>query len=141
MYEYTGNTPPQTQDGSKVLELTFTVQFPERDLEKVRSIAERLAQEVGGFALPGAVDVRFAEPAPKLAELVKQYKLSDREVEVARLVADGKENSEIGQRLGLSAATVKGYVSTALQKTRCHNRADLTHTLFGKPFPDEYEGY
>ncbi|ADD44704.1 two component transcriptional regulator, LuxR family [Stackebrandtia nassauensis DSM 44728] len=51
--------------------------------------------------------------------------LSDKERDVARAVAKGLSNSEIGQSLYLSSGTVKAYVSSALSKLDLTNRIQL----------------
>lgn len=48
--------------------------------------------------------------------------LSGRERQVLDLVADGYSNAAIGERLGLTEATVKSYVSTVLNKLGVQNR-------------------
>lgn len=48
--------------------------------------------------------------------------LSAREKQVLHLLADGRSNSDIGSRLGLTEATVKSYVSTVLSKLGAENR-------------------
>ena len=48
--------------------------------------------------------------------------LSDRELEVLRLVADGLDNSQIAEQLHLSPATVKRHVSAILVKLDAANR-------------------
>jgi DNA-binding NarL/FixJ family response regulator len=49
--------------------------------------------------------------------------LSRREIEVARLIAAGLSNREIGARLCLSLPTVKNHVAHVLAKTDSPNRA------------------
>jgi HD-GYP domain-containing protein (c-di-GMP phosphodiesterase class II) len=49
--------------------------------------------------------------------------LSDREVEVLRLLARGLSNKEIGRRLFISAKTVQHHVAHIYEKTRVSNRA------------------
>ena len=51
--------------------------------------------------------------------------LSEREVEVLRLVARGRSNAEIGEQLFLSEATVKTYVSRLLTKLDARDRVQL----------------
>ncbi|MBQ6643174.1 MAG: response regulator transcription factor [Saccharopolyspora sp.] len=48
--------------------------------------------------------------------------LTEREVEVLTGLGEGLSNAQIGQRLHLSEATVKGYVSRMLVKLDCGNR-------------------
>jgi DNA-binding NarL/FixJ family response regulator len=48
--------------------------------------------------------------------------LTDRETDVLGLVGEGLSNAQIGARLYLSEATVKGYVSRMLDKLGCANR-------------------
>jgi DNA-binding NarL/FixJ family response regulator len=46
----------------------------------------------------------------------RQERLSPREAEMLRLVADGHDHAEIGRRLALSPATVKTYLHRAYDK-------------------------
>jgi DNA-binding NarL/FixJ family response regulator len=62
--------------------------------------------------------------------------LSDREREVALLLAEGCTNAEVGQRLHLTEATVKGYVSSALTKLDLQNRTQLA-LLAARSHPDD----
>jgi len=68
---------------------------------------------------------RFAGgPRPGTAPTVPG-ELTDRELAVLRLVAAGLANSEIADRLFLSEATVKTYVSRILTKTGLRDRVQL----------------
>jgi DNA-binding NarL/FixJ family response regulator len=51
--------------------------------------------------------------------------LSTREVEVLRLVADGRSNKEIGDTLGLSALTVKSHLARIARKLGTGDRAEM----------------
>ena len=48
--------------------------------------------------------------------------LTDREMEVMRLLAEGLSNAQIAQRLVLSDKTVRGYVSNILSRLRLADR-------------------
>ncbi len=48
--------------------------------------------------------------------------LSDREVEVLRLMADGRSNGEIANRLGIATSTVKTHVHSIFHKLNATRR-------------------
>lgn len=51
--------------------------------------------------------------------------LSPRETEIARLVAEGLSNAEIGRRVHMSEPTIKTYMSRVLTKLGCANRVEV----------------
>jgi DNA-binding NarL/FixJ family response regulator len=51
--------------------------------------------------------------------------LSQRELEVVKLVAEGQSNKEIGKSLNLSEITVRNYVSKILSKLQLRNRIEI----------------
>lgn len=53
--------------------------------------------------------------------------LSQREIEVLRLLAQGESNREIGDRLALAEGTVKNYVSNILMKLHAANRTQAAN--------------
>jgi DNA-binding NarL/FixJ family response regulator len=59
------------------------------------------------------------------AIIAQQLGLTAREQSVLALLLDGLSNAQIGDRLHLSARTIEKYVSSLLQKTAVHNRAEL----------------
>lgn len=65
--------------------------------------------------------------------------LSDREVEILVLVADGLTNQEISQKLEISKRTVDNHISNILTKTGTENRVELIRwgLLWGKVCLDE----
>jgi len=60
--------------------------------------------------------------AAVLAERVPQSDLSPRELEVLRLIVDGKSNKRIGAALGISEATIRTHVSNILSKLGVDDR-------------------
>jgi len=53
------------------------------------------------------------------------HDFSERELEVLRELITGDSNTEIGERLGISASTVKYHVQNMLEKTGMHTRTEL----------------
>jgi DNA-binding NarL/FixJ family response regulator len=51
--------------------------------------------------------------------------LSDREKQIATLIAAGKTNVEIAEKLRLQASTVKTYVWRLMKKAEVRNRTEL----------------
>lgn len=60
--------------------------------------------------------------ASKLAERKRHATLSDREIEVIRLVAEGKTNKEIATALGLGNSSVKTYLVRIFTKLGANDR-------------------
>ncbi len=61
----------------------------------------------------------------KAVEEIALSNLSQREIEVMTLVADGESNKEIGRKLNLSEITVRNYVSNILSKLQLRNRIEI----------------
>jgi DNA-binding NarL/FixJ family response regulator len=49
-------------------------------------------------------------------------RLTPRELEVLRLMAQGRENSEIARELVISTSTARNHVASILEKLQMHNR-------------------
>jgi len=75
------------------------------------TVAKRVMAEFARLHPPArAIDEGLPEP------------LSQRELDVLKLVAAGLSNREIGNKLGLSEGTVKNYVTNVLQKIGVRDR-------------------
>ena len=61
--------------------------------------------------------------------------LTERELQVARAVADGATNAEIARQLYVSAATVKATVSRILTKLELDNRVQIAVVVRGSRRP------
>ncbi|GAA1566635.1 response regulator [Leucobacter aridicollis] len=74
-----------------------------------------------GAAAPAAL---FAAPAPAAGGPVAAElgELTERELDVLKLISDGKNNSEIGAELFLSESTVKTHVGRVLSKLQLRDR-------------------
>jgi DNA-binding NarL/FixJ family response regulator len=58
-------------------------------------------------------------------KLYDHLKLTQREIEVLKLLIEGRSNIEIGQQLHLSPRTIEKYVSSLLRKSDLNNRIEL----------------
>ncbi|HEX7793347.1 MAG TPA: response regulator transcription factor [Vicinamibacterales bacterium] len=78
----------------------------------------RVLREVqaGEHPMPADVEARLAERATRAT-------LTDREVQVVELVAQGMRNKEIGVSLGISETTVQVHVKNILAKLRVQDRS------------------
>jgi DNA-binding NarL/FixJ family response regulator len=65
--------------------------------------------------------VRASSPDLETAQLLTTQ-LSDRELQVLKLIANGKDNAQIARELFISAKTVKNHISNILLKLSIENR-------------------
>jgi DNA-binding NarL/FixJ family response regulator len=65
--------------------------------------------------------VRASSSSPAIAETIRS-ELSDREIEVLKLIANGKDNAQIAAELHISPKTVKNHISNILMKLQIENR-------------------
>jgi DNA-binding NarL/FixJ family response regulator len=56
---------------------------------------------------------------------LSKYDLTDREIEIIKLVSDGYSNQEISEKLYLGESTVKNYVSSILSKLSLRDRTQI----------------
>lgn len=69
----------------------------------------------------------LAKISPNDAQLAKslaESRLSPREIEVLKLISEGKSTNEAAQRLHLSEYTVRDYISAIMQKMNARNRTE-----------------
>jgi len=65
--------------------------------------------------------------------------LSQREIDVLALVAEGDANKEIGEKLNLTETTVRNYVSNILSKLALRNRIELATYAVNHHLKDHLE--
>jgi DNA-binding NarL/FixJ family response regulator len=65
--------------------------------------------------------VRASSSSPAIAETIRS-ELSDREIQVLKLIANGKDNAQIAAELHISPKTVKNHISNILMKLQIENR-------------------
>jgi DNA-binding NarL/FixJ family response regulator len=66
------------------------------------------------------------------AELAEKFDLTPREIEIARCLAAGLQNKEIGSRLGISTFTARNHVEKVLAKLGVDGRAKVGIVLRGE---------
>ena len=65
--------------------------------------------------------VRATSAQPEIADAIRS-ELSDREIQVLKLIANGKDNALIAAELHISPKTVKNHISNILMKLQIDNR-------------------
>jgi DNA-binding NarL/FixJ family response regulator len=65
--------------------------------------------------------VRATSTSPEIADTIRS-ELSDREVQVLKLIANGTDNAQIAAELHISPKTVKNHISNILMKLQIDNR-------------------
>jgi DNA-binding NarL/FixJ family response regulator len=65
--------------------------------------------------------LRATSTSPEAAETIRT-ELSDRELDVLKLIANGKDNAQIAADLHISPKTVKNHISNILMKLQIENR-------------------
>lgn len=90
--------------------------------------------------LSGQVFTPFGVNQPQVADgsraVATRFGLTDRQLDVLKLMAQGKSNGAIGDELGLAINTVKVHVGAVLEKLDASNRTEavMTARRFGLPF-------
>ena len=65
--------------------------------------------------------LRATHSSPRDLEEIRS-ELSDREIQVLKLIANGKDNGQIAAELHISPKTVKNHISNILMKLQIQNR-------------------
>jgi DNA-binding CsgD family transcriptional regulator len=87
----------------------------------------------GTWGAPHQVAVFVIEPdrPPEIntRALAETYRLAPREVQVAKLLAQGHRPAQIASELGIGVGTVREHLKRVLAKTDTHRQADLVRLL------------
>jgi len=75
------------------------------------------------------VVVERCSPYPRPSALQERFQLTPREAEVALLLAEGRSNDDLAERLYISPHTVRHHVEKVLRKLDCASRVGVAHTL------------
>ena len=77
----------------------------------------------GQMSIPKSLAVKLINQPPPANKT--ESTLTDREQEIAVLVAEGLSNKEIARELGVSANTIRSHVSNILRKLKLANRTQI----------------
>jgi DNA-binding NarL/FixJ family response regulator len=105
----------------------------------VRHLLERLQLIDAEWRSRNVHDVTPSSPDTKRmagAAALAALHLTDREVDVLKVLSEGLSNMQIGDRLHLSPRTVEKYVSSLLRKTDTNNRSELVRFAMEKGVVD-----
>ena len=81
------------------------------------------------FSTGSATKTEIDEQTNKDDTFLLKHKISEREMEVVRLIADGLNSEEIATRLFLSEHTVKTHRKNILEKLNLSNTAELVNFI------------
>ena len=92
--------------------------FDQHGYQAVASACRSLLRKCGVPATSGRAHRRVPEP-------FRRHGVTEREMEVLTILADGLSNKEIGTRLYLSPKTVEKHVASLMNKLEVRSRAQL----------------
>ena len=132
------NTPVSTQVKAKALRVADCLAFKQKDLEGTSDFfeeSERLSRQLQDkqdiAATLNYMDTithhhndLVVRPAPSSLSTIER--LTEREIEVLRLLATGLKNSQIAERLVLSPHTVSGHIQSIFGKLGLNSRSAAT---------------
>ena len=96
----------------------------------MEGVGERLRIEVTAVGKGRTQLHLWREPLPEPVQPVSPADgLTQREREVALLVADGLRSREVAERLGIASQTVKSHLKTIFDKLGVRNRVELARRL------------
>lgn len=121
-------------DPCKVIIMTTFARAGYFERARKAKVGGYLLKDSPGEELAGAIRAVMGGRkvyAPELVDMAyeEDNPLTEREVQVMKLVADGKNTKEIAEALYLTTGTVRNYISTILDKLKASNRIDAITRL------------
>lgn len=105
-----------------------------------QKLVEALHQmHAGQSALNPAVTLRLMQSLSAPREATLESLLTEREMEIARLIARGYDNQNIADALNISVRTVGTHVSNILRKAKVVNRTQLARLMLRQGLASLYE--
>ena len=65
-----------------------------------------------------------------LEKAAKNFSLSEREFDVLKLIADGRSNNEISEKIEVSVSTVKKHIYNIFNKAGVNSRTQLLNLVY-----------
>lgn len=101
--------------------------FTDKDIYILKQLLPHLQNKLVEETL--AADFPMKRNSRATYILSHEYHLSKREIEILRLLCDGKSNGEISEALSISVHTVKKHISNMFDKLNVESRTQLIHFL------------
>lgn len=104
-----------------------------KDLSGDKLVAAVRDVHAGNVMMPSSIAARIIAQIPKelRKKTIAEYGLTQREQEIADLMAKGYLNQNIAKEMGISLGTVKNYISTLYSKLGTKNREETIYILAG----------
>lgn len=101
--------------------------FTDKELYILKQLVPHLQNKL--MAETQAVESKVERSKGSSYYLMHAYHLSRREIEILRLLCDGKNNSEISSLLSISVNTVKKHITNLYGKMNVDSRTQLIHFI------------
>lgn len=82
---------------------------------------------IGLLGEPSYLNMSLDESSDNKTPFIVEKGFTKREIEIIRLIADGKQEKEISEKLFISLTTVKTHRKNILRKSGCKNSAELVN--------------
>jgi PAS domain S-box-containing protein len=104
-----------------------------RDVTREKSVGQALEQFLSTLGMQGSGKAEGSKPvAARASQTENPLALSNREVEVLRLLAEGLSTKALGERLGISHFTARNHIQNILVKLDLHSKAQAVSYAFKK---------
>lgn len=112
--------------GRNLRELSVHVVFESDQEAAINEAASAFARRVGSTAfVDPELHIFTPQPSVTYDQIINQHHLSERQAEAILLAKNGLSNAEIGQKMGLTEQTIKGYMSAAFAKMGINKRSQI----------------
>ena len=101
---------------------------PTKILDAIKEVCE------GGAPMSAAIAKKVIDSFHKLPkdERVKHFQLSNREIEVLRLLSDGLLYKEAAHKLGVSVETIRSHCRNIYEKLHVNTKLEAINIVFGR---------